>query len=323
MCTALCVKTTDNKYFFGRNMDLGYNFNQSVLFIPDSFCQNNLEAKHSVIGIGTIIDNHSMLADGMNDRGLACAGLNFAGNAFYEKKPADGKINIAPYDFIPWTLFNFSDIQEVLSEIKNIELVDIPINKQTPVPTLHWMLSDKTGACIVVEKTKNGLKIHENPVYVMTNDPEFTWHLTNLNEYLYLKPFPLKITSWCNKELKPIGIGSGTLGMPGDFSSASRFVRIAYLRANFPEAKASDEAITSFFHTLDCVKMPKGAVINSENQEAFTIYSSCMDLDEGIYYYKTYENNRINAVDMRKEASKTKEIKAYPCSVKQDYNYVN
>lgn len=329
MCTALSIKSKNNKWFFGRNMDLSYNFNQSVMLIPrnykfqDKVTGDMITNNRAIIGIGTVIDDHPAIADAMNENGLACAGLNFAGYVYYEKEIVKGKINIAPYDFIQWVLSNHETVDEVKDAIKNIELVDIPINDKTPVSTLHWMLSDKTGKSIVVEKTKDKFSVYDNPVGVLTNNPTFDWHLTNLNEYMNIAPNQPKETKWSNQELKPLGIGAGTLGMPGDFASVSRFVRIAYIRDNMPDIEDDITAITQFFHMLDYVKMVKGGVITEDGLQDLTLYSSCMDQENGIYYYKTYDNNRINAVDMNKEQLEGDKIKLFTYQTTQDINYQN
>ena len=329
MCTALSVKSDEGKYFFGRNMDLAYTFNQSVIIIPknyqyqDKVTGSKVTNKRVIIGMGTVINDHPTMADAMNEKGLACAGLNFARYAYFEKKPVEGKINIAPYDFIQWVLSNHETVEEVKKSIKDIELVDIPLDDKIPVPTLHWMITDKTGASIVVEKTKEKFTVYENPVGVMTNDPTFDWHLTNLNEYMYLTPNQPKPIKWSNQELRDLGIGAGTLGMPGDFASVSRFIRIAYIRAHKTAMENDRHAITQFFHMLDYVKMVKGGVITAEGFEDLTLYASCMDQEKGIYYYKTYGNNRINAIDMNKEQLEEKKLKIFEYLDEQDINYQN
>lgn len=329
MCTGLSIKSMEGHNFFGRNMDLVNDFNQSVLIIPrnyeykDKVTGNMVKNKHAIIGIGTIIDNHPAIADGMNEKGLACAGLNFAGYAYFEEKVFEGKINLAPYDFILWVLFNFSTVEEVKKEINNIELVSIPINENVPLPYLHWMIVDKTGKSLVVEKTKDKIVVHDNIIGVMTNNPTFDWHLINLNEYIGLSKYQPKNIMWENKELTPLGIGAGTRGIPGDFASVSRFVRIAFVRSHMPAIEDDMSAISQFFHMLDYVAMVKGAVITEEGKEDSTIYSSCMDQEKGIYYYKTYKNNRINAVNMHKENLDDTKIKIFEYINELDINYQN
>lgn len=329
MCTALNISSKEGKYFFGRNMDLAYTFNQEVIMMPRSYefkdivSGNIITNNRAILGMGTIIDNHPTIADGMNENGLAAAGLNFAGYAFFEKELSKEKTNVTPYDFIQWILSNHDTVEEVKKSIENIELVDIPINEKTPCPTLHWMVSDKSGKSIVIEKTKEKFAFYDNTVGVMTNNPTFDWHLTNLNEYMFITPNNPKNTEWSNQELAPLGIGAGTLGIPGDFASVSRFVRIAYIRANMPEINNDINAVTQFFHMLDYVKMVKGGVITEEGLEDLTLYSSCMNLEDCIYYYKNYDNNRINAIDMKKEKLEGKDLIVYKYLTTQDINYQN
>ena len=329
MCTALSINTDKGNYFFGRNMDLAYTFNQHVIIIPKSYefkdlvTGNMITNNRAIIGIGTVIDNHPTLADGMNENGLAAAGLNFMGYAYWEEEPVEGKTNIAPYDFIQWVLSNHDTVDQVKESLENIEIVNVPLNEKVPCPTLHWMITDKSGNSIVVEKTKEKFAFYKNTVGVLTNNPTFDWHLTNLNEYIYLTPNNPKDTEWSNQELTPLGIGAGTLGIPGDFASVSRFVRAAYIRANEPIIENDINAVTQFFHMLDYVKMVRGGVMTREGLEDLTLYSSCMDQEKGIYYYKTYGNNRINAVDMNKEELEGKELKIFDYLTTQDINYQN
>lgn len=329
MCTSLSIKSNKGHNFFGRNMDLAYDFNQSVLIIPRNYqIQNKVTGdmaknKYAIIGMGTIIDNHPTLADGMNEKGLACAGLNFDGYSYVEENIVPGKKNIAPYDFIYWVVANHETVDEVKQTIENLELVKVPINERTPLPTLHWMIVDKTGKSIVVEKTKDKFAVYDNPVGVMTNNPTFDWHLTNLNEYMKITPNHPQNVKWSDKELTPLGVGAGTLGIPGDFESVSRFIRIAYIRAHMPSIEDEITAVTQFLHMLDYVIMVKGGVITKDGLEDITRYSSCMDQERGIYYYRNYNNNRINAIDMHKEDLDSTEIKLFPYLETQDINYQN
>lgn len=329
MCTSLSIKSNKGHNFFGRNMDLAYDFNQSVLIIPrnyqlqDKVTGDMAKNKYAIIGMGTIIDNYPTLADAMNEKGLACAGLNFDGYSYVEENIVPGKKNIAPYDFIYWVVANHETVDEVKQTIKNLELVKVPINEKTPLPTLHWMIVDKTGKSIVVEKTKDKFAVYDNPVGVMTNNPTFDWHLTNLNEYMKITPNHLQNVKWSDRELTPLGVGAGTLGIPGDFESVSRFVRIAYIRAHMPSIEDDTTAVTQFLHMLDYVIMVKGGVITKEGLEDITRYSSCMDQERGIYYYRNYNNNRINAIDMHKEDLDSTEIKLFPYLETQDINYQN
>jgi len=291
--------------------------------LQDKVTGNLVINMRAIIGMGTVIDNHPVLADAMNEDGLACAGLNFEGYAYFEQNPVEGKNNISPYDFIQWVLSNHATVEEVKGTIRQLELVDRPINENTPVPMLHWMIADKTGKAIVVEKTKDGFMVHDNHLGVLTNNPSFDWHVINLNEYLHVTPVSPKEAKWGEQKLKALGVGAGTLGIPGDFASVSRFVRIAFIRSHMPKVEGDEQSITQFFHMLDYVKMVKGGILTDEGLEDLTTYSSCMDLEKGIYYYKTYENNRINAIDMYKESLNAKNLKVFNYLTSQDINYQN
>ncbi|SCK04425.1 Choloylglycine hydrolase [uncultured Clostridium sp.] len=329
MCTALTLKTKDGYNFFGRNMDLEYNFNQKVIVIPRNYQYKHwvsgeiVKNKYACIGMGSDIEGYPAMADAMNEKGLACAGLNFEGYAYYEENSVAGKNNIPPYDFILWVLFNHETIEEIKADIKNIELVNKPISENYPVPTLHWIIYDKSGNSIVVEKTKEKFAVYDNKVGVLTNNPTFDWHLTNLNEYINLSAEHRNKTKWSELELKPLGVGSGTRGMPGDFESVSRFVRIAFIRSCKPIVDNESNALPQFFNMLGYVAMVKGGAITVGGNEDMTLYTSSMNLQRGIYYYKTYNNSRINAIDMNKEELDSSELKMFQYIDNEDINFIN
>ena len=179
MCTALTLRTKDGYNLFGRNMDLAYSFNQSVTLVPrnyeyrDRVTNKNKKTKYAILGMASIIDDVPAFADGFNEKGLGCAGLNFPGYAYLEKDIVPGKNNLAPYDLMVWILSYFETVDEVIEELKNVELVAIPINDKTPLATLHWIVADKNGRSIVIEKTVDSFAIYENPLGVLTNSPTF------------------------------------------------------------------------------------------------------------------------------------------------------
>ncbi len=329
MCTALSLMSDEGDSFFGRNMDIECSFNQSVMIVPAGYKYINKVTGETVtnqkgfIGMGTIIDNHPAMAEAMNESGLACAGLNFVGYAHYEQEVAEDKHNIAPYDFVQWVVSNYSTVKEIRVAIKNIEFVEVPIKEGIKVARLHWMISDRTGETIVVEKTVEGIKVYDNTVGVMTNNPTFDWQLTNLNEYVNLSQNQPEDVMWSEQKLKAMGVGVGTRGIPGDFGSVSRFIRMSYIRARKPKIDNNIEAITQFFHMLDYAKMIRGGVMTKNGLEDVTLYSSCMDQENAIYYYRTYKNNRINAINMRNESLDADEIKIFPYKDEQDIYYQN
>ena len=325
MCTALSMKIKDGNYLFGRNMDLEYNFNQSVHLVPRKFSYKNVvtneteNTKYAIVGMATTIDNHPMFADAMNEKGLACAGLNFPEYAYYEEEPVEGKTNLAPHDIILWTLGNFETVKEAKKAFENVEIVGKTINEQTQLATLHWMISDNNGDSIVIEKTKEGLKVYDNNLSVLTNSPTFEWHSTNVRQYIRCTAKYPNNATWDKDELTPLSRGYGGWGLPGDFSTSSRFVRIAFLRAMVNEVESGIKGVRDFFH----MAVPNYAVLTEEDIYDITQYASCMCLDSGVYYYNTYNNTRINIVDMNKENLDGSEIKTFTYLDEMDVNHQN
>ena len=326
MCTALTLKTEDGYTLFGRNMDLEYSFNQAIHLIPRNYAYKNhvthtdCHTKYAILGMGVILseEKHPTLADGINEKGLACAGLNFPDYIRYESTVVEGKNNIGPYDIIFWILSNFSSIEELREPLNNLNIVGTPFDDKIPLPTLHWIVKDTTGACIVIEATKEKLCVYENHIGVLTNSPTFDWHINHLNQYVGLSSYQAENTSWGDQPLTPSGHGLGAFGLPGDSSSISRFVRIAFLKSVLPPIPTLERGISEYFNLLGNVSMTDGIIIKPHNQHEITIYTACMCLEKGIYYYKSYTNHRITAIDMHKENLDAPSIKTFNFIDKED-----
>lgn len=329
MCTGLTLETKEGLHLFGRNMDIEYSFNQSIIFIPRNFKCSNIETnkelttKYAILGMGTIFNEYPTFADGMNEKGLGCAGLNFPIYASYSEKPIKGKNNIPVYDFLLWILANFSSLEEVKDGLKNTNIVDIPINKNTPNTTLHWIISDSTGKSIVVEQTKEKLNVFDNNVGVLTNSPTFDWHITNLNQYVSMNYNQIPNLELREQSLTALGQGTGLVGLPGDFTPASRFIRAAFLRDALLKNDKNSINLIDFFHILNNVAMVRGSIRTLAEKSDITQYTSCMCLEKGIYYYNTYENNQINAIDMNKEDLDGNQIKIYSYKTDLSINFEN
>lgn len=329
MCTGLTLETKEGLHLFGRNMDIEYSFNQSIIFIPRNFKCSNIETnkelttKYAILGMGTIFNEYPTFADGMNEKGLGCAGLNFPIYASYSEKPIEGKNNIPVYDFLLWILANFSSLEEVKNALKNTNIVDIPINKNTPNTTLHWIISDSTGKSIVVEQTKEKLNVFDNNIGVLTNSPTFDWHITNLNQYVSMNYNQIPNLELREQSLTALGQGTGLVGLPGDFTPASRFIRASFLRDALLKNNKNSINLIDFFHILNNVAMVRGSIRTLAEKSDITQYTSCMCLEKGIYYYNTYENNQINAIDMNKEDLDGNQIKVYSYKTDLSINFEN
>ncbi|GGH30259.1 choloylglycine hydrolase [Paenibacillus segetis] len=329
MCTALTLTSKDGFHFFGRNMDIDYNFNQSVIFVPRNLDWENVvngesnKTKYALLGMGTLMNNHPLLADGMNEKGLGCAGLNFLGFAHFEENRLAGKVNLGPYDLMLWILSNFGSVSEVKSALEEVNLINKPFAPKLPVPTLHWMVHDKNEESIVIETTPDRIAVYDNKIGVLTNQPAFDWHIMNLNQYMALSPMQPETTTWHKQQLEPIGNGLGLKGLPGDFYPSSRFVRSAFLKNHAAFLDTKESTISEFFHILGNVAPIGGSVITQEGKQFITLYSSCMCLENGVYYYNTYNNSQINAIDMFKEDLDGHEIKVFKYPDTQAINFQN
>ena len=312
MCTAITFNAND--FYFGRNLDVERSYNERVVVTPRNFqikmrCVDNLKTHYAMIGVATVIDDYPLYFDATNEKGLSMAGLNFPGNADY--KPFNETLNnITPFEFIPYILGKCRNICEAREELNKINLVNISFSDNLPLSPLHWIISDKEKS-ITVESLKNGLKIHENPVGVLTNNPTFDFHKTNLNNYMSLHEGGSE-----NKFSKEIyfenySLGLGALGLPGDFSSASRFIKATFIKYKSIFGETEKERVNQFFHILDSVAMPKGCVLVRDGEYEYTRYSSCCNTDKGIYYYKTYDDFNVKKIDMNSCDLENNEIFAF------------
>lgn len=309
MCTAITYKTKD--FYFGRNLDVERSYNERVVITPRNFeikmrCVTALKTHYAIIGMATVINNFPLYFDATNEKGLSMAGLNFPDNADY--KPFHEKLNnVTPFEFIPYILGKCKNIYEALEEVNKINLVNMNFSENLPLSPLHFIISDRTKS-LTVESVKDGLKIYENPVGVLTNNPTFDYHLMNLNNYMTLNEG--KCENKFSDELKfnNYSLGLGALGLPGDFSSPSRFIKATFVKYKSKLGSSEKENVNQFFHILNSVAMPKGCVLVRDGEYEYTRYSSCCNVDKGIYYYKTYDDFNIKKIDMNSFDFNTNEL---------------
>lgn len=313
MCTAISLTTQD--HYFGRNLDLEYSYVETITISPRNFPfifqQKEIMHHHyAIIGTAFVQDDYPLYYDATNEKGLSMASLNFRENAYYFPSKNE-KDNITPYEFIPWILGQCATVDEAFSLLERLNLLDKPFCEELPLTPLHWMISDKNSS-IVVESCKNGLHTHENPVGVLTNNPPFEIQLFYLNNYMHISTTQPSNTFSEKLKLSTYSTGMGGIGLPGDWSSQSRFIRAAFVKANSKCGYTENETVSQFFHLLSSVEFPRGCVRMKENVYEITVYSSCCNTDKGIYYYKTYENPSIQAVNMHHEDLDGNQLICYP-----------
>jgi choloylglycine hydrolase len=231
------------------------------------------------------------------------------------------KINLAPYELIPYLLGKCKTVAECEKKLNMINLVDVPFDKNLKNAELHWIISDKKES-IVFECMKDGNKIHKNPVGVLTNNPPFEYQMMNLNNYINLSPQSPQNRFSDKLDFDVYSRGMGAIGMPGDLSSMSRFVRAVFVKLNSVIPEADLDCVGQMFHILSSVEQQEGSVVVGNKFER-TQYSSCCDTDKGIYYYKTYENNQIAAISMNNEDLNDDKLVSYKMICRQQIRYVN
>lgn len=324
MCTAVTYQTKD--FYFGRNLDLHMSYNETVTVTPRNFplhfrCGKVIRDHYAMIGMATVSEGYPLYYEATNEKGLSLAGLNFPDNATYHAK-AENKDNIAPFELIPWLLGQCATVAEAVEFLRKLNLWNIPFNQQFPLSPLHWLMAGKTGS-VVIEPLADGLHISENPVGILTNNPPFEYHLYNLVNYMNLTVEMPKNRFSEKILLEPYSLGMGGIGLPGDLSSGSRFVRATFTKLNSVSGNTESESISQFFHILGSVAQLRGLTAVDEEEYEYTIYSSCCNADKRIYYYKTYENDQINAVYLRDEDLNGKMLTTYPLIKSQQINIQN
>ena len=312
MCTAITYNTKD--HYFGRNLDLEYSYKETITITPRNYPLKFRRVKeitkhYAIIGMAYVSDNYPLYYDAINEKGLGMAGLNFPNNASYKSEDST-KENIAPFEFIPYILSQASTLTEAKQLLENLNLINLNFSETLPVSPLHWIISDKENS-ITVECVKEGLKIYDNPVGVLTNNPTFDIHMFNLNNYMSLSTEP-PVNNFSKKiNFDTYSRGMGALGLPGDLSSLSRFVKASFTKMNSLSDSTELASVSQFFHILGSVEQQRGCVHMGNNQYEITIYSSCCNQDKGLYYYKTYDNSQITCVDMHKENLESTDLITY------------
>lgn len=325
MCTAVSFKTAD--HYFGRNLDLHYSYNEQVTITPRNFPFHfsnrdvTLDHHYAIIGMATIINDYPLYYDACNEYGVSMAGLNFPGNAVF-KDFMEEKDNISPFEFIPWILSQCKNLDEVRRLLDSINLLNVPFSEDLPLSPLHYLISHEDKS-VTVESVKDGLMVYDNPVGVLTNNPIFPYHLLRLSDFIQVTRNPPINRFTPNIDLIPYSLGMGSIGLPGDLSSSSRFVRVTFTKFNSDSGSSESESVSQFFHILQSVFQPKGCTALDDGTYEYTIYSSCMNTDKGIYYYKTYNNAQINAVDLYAENLNGSEVLSYPLIYDQNINVQN
>ncbi len=323
MCTAVSFKTKD--HYFGRTLDNEFSYEETVTVCPRNYPFSfrkmpKMSNHYGIIGMAYVLNNYPLFYEGTNEKGLSMAGLKFPGNAFYGKE-TEGKDNLASFELIPWILGQCETVEQAGKLFENINITDTAFSKALPPSPLHWIISDRDSSITVEavrEEHKSKVNIYHNPVGVLANNPPFPQQMFSLNNYRHLSVRAKETTFGPNLNLEEYSLGLGALGLPGDVSSNSRFIRAAFTKLNSVTGDSEAESVRQFFHIMGTVEQVRGVVEIAPDKYETTIYTSCCNTDKGIYYYTTYDNPSITGVDMHKENLDGEALVSYP--LRKEYN---
>ena len=313
MCTAATYQTKG--FYMGRTLDYEFSYGDEITVTPRNYefqfrHMGSVSSHYAMIGMAHVAGDYPLYYDAMNEKGLGMAGLNFVGNAVFQEVD-DTRNNVAQFEFIPWILCQCATLEEAKKLLSRMNLVGTPFSPQLPTAQLHWLIADKTGS-LTVECMADGLHVYDNPVGVLTNNPPFDKQLFHLNDFMHLSPKQPENTFSQDLNLQTYSRGMGALGLPGDLSSASRFVRVAFTKLNSRSGNSENESVSQFFHILGSVDQQRGCCEVANGKYEITLYTSCCSADTGIYYYTTYENHQISGVNMYRENLDGDTLTRYP-----------
>ena len=292
MCTAITLQTAQGEALLGRTMDFSHPLEPQLYAVPRGAAPWG--NRWAFLGMGQDI-GRVVLADGVNEGGLAAAALYFPGYASFPPPSAARAGEVAAVELVNRLLGSCASAAEAAALLEKIRIVGVPDPVTGTVAPLHWILQDRSGRCLTAEQTASGLRLLENPVGVLSNSPDLPWHLTNLRKYAGLSPLPHPDARWEGAELSPFGQGSGGLGLPGDYTPPSRFVRAAFLKSHAPVPASRQEAVVTGFHLLESVTVPRGAVITDRGTQDYTQYTVFYSTVSGECWFKSYHNSQVLA----------------------------
>lgn len=308
-CTGISLRAQDGSQVVARTvewaatpMQCGYvvaprgHAHQS--FTPTG--ENGLKYTSIYGYVGIYTEYEPFVVEGMNEAGLS-AGLFFFPQ-YGEYAPyveAENAKTLCDMQFVSWVLSQFSTIDQVKAAIKDIDLVTL----NHKIGAVHWRIAEPNGRMVVLEVVNGVPNFYENTLGVLTNAPGFKWHLTNLNNYINLEPGSAPDqTIKPGITLMPLGHGSGMLGLPGDFTSPSRFVRATFYQTTSPVWATGFETVVQAFHILNNFDIPVGSQHAKadipKGLPSATQFTAVTDQTAMKLYYRTAWNSNIRCINL-------------------------
>ena len=317
-CTSIVLEAEDGAVVYGRTMEWGaFDLNSRVVIVPRGYVfqghtpdgkpGHRWKARYGVVALDAIKKDY--FTDGMNEKGLVVGVLFFPGFAeFQSYDPDQAHISVSNLELANFILTKFATVDEVREGLKKVKVVSVDEAAfGGPVP-IHHTVIDKSGKAIVVQYIKGELNIFDNPLRVLTNSPPFDWHMTNLRNYLNLSAVAWPAKKIEELDFAPIGAGSGFLGLPGDYTPPSRFIRAVAYTQTARKTPDGDETIYEVFRILDNFNLPLGSAEGSDagseellkGMRSSTIWTSAADTKNLKYYYHTQNNRKVRMVDLKR-----------------------
>lgn len=326
MCTSVLFSNQGISYF-GRNLDLQFAMGNSVVVTPRNYEFkfkeiDSIPTHSAIVGMAIIADGFPLYFEGMNEYGLGIAGLNFSGFAWYNPEKVEGKTNIGSFELIPYLLSTCKTVADVKAKAADLNIRAISYSDKYQASPLHWQVSDPDGS-IVIEQTKDGLHVYDNPVNVLTNQPEFPSQYYNMCNYMGLTAkYPTNRIA-PNENLEVFGTGMGSNGLPGGLSSVERFVRAGFTTANSICDPTPEACLTQYFHIMQSVGQADGCDQVEDKLYEITQYSCGAHLQTMDFYWTNYQNQRINGLHTKALDLDVTTLYDFPVTQIQDVNYLN
>ena len=292
MCTAIGLCLNDR--FFGRNLDLDRHFGESTVLTPRGYClplrhEGSVTIQYALLGMAAVANDFPLYAEAFNERGLAMAGLNFVGNAAFSSKKEQKKQNLTTYELIPWVLGQAGTVKEAGDMLRDVCLCDTPFSEHMPASELHWFLTDGKES-LVLESTKKGIRIYEDPLGVLSNNPPFPYQMVRAIPFLKKDQIPTVEKLLQEEDISAQSLGTEPIGLPGDYSSTSRFVRAAALVRSAKTLGEDQADVATCFQILAAVAPVHGSVQSARRSEHYTLYSVVANLSRGEFYRRGVES---------------------------------
>lgn len=312
-CTGIRLIAADGSVVYARTLEFGFDLKSEILMVPRGYARTGTtpdgkqglkwKSKYASVGMNGV--GLPLVFDGLNERGLAAGLFYFPTSAGYMPySAADSGRTIAPWEVGSYILENFASVDEVKAHIGTIVVPSVVFSQWGSVPEIHYVVHDTSGKSIVIEYVGSKLNVYDNPLGVITNSPSFDWHMTNLRNYVNFSMNNAPPVHLGPVKLVPTGQGSGMLGLPGDFTPPSRFVRaVAFTQSAF-RPKTEQDAVLEAFKILNNFDIPRGSARDGQKdahgnvQADYTLWTGASDLKARRYLFRTYDNSQIRSVDL-------------------------